>query len=128
VEILGPGAVARGVGVDEKNAILLPLSGKAEVVGQGAAYFFTAAKVPEVCKPPQVNKQGNRVPVPLTYTTVKTVKILGTTNGNYFHFDHSDPMHQPDHYWTGSGDKAINVVVSKGVLSINGWVQVPYTP
>jgi hypothetical protein len=100
------------------------LDGEAEVVGQGAAYFFTAAKVPEVSKPPQVNKQGEFEPVPLTYTTVKTVKISGATIGIYFHFDHSNVPGQRDHYWTGSGDE-VKVVVNKGVLSIDGRVLIP---
>jgi cyanophycinase-like exopeptidase len=124
VEILNPiRTVARGLGVDENTAVILPLDCDATVVGTGAAYFFTAAKAPEVCAPPKRNQQGELEDVPLTYKTVKTYKISGTAYGNKFIFDASDK-----HYWKGSEGDDVSMVVNNGVLSINGRPLLPYAP
>lgn len=50
--ILDSGDVAsvRGIGVDERTAVLLEPEGQARVVGKGAAYFMNASVRPPVCK------------------------------------------------------------------------------
>lgn len=41
----------KGVGVDERTAVLAEPSGQTEVVGAGSAYFLRATHRPEVCRP-----------------------------------------------------------------------------
>jgi len=41
----------RGVGVDEKTALLVEPDGKSRVVGKGEVDFFEATRKPEVCQP-----------------------------------------------------------------------------
>ncbi len=40
----------RGIGIDEKTAVLLDPNGHAQVVGHGEALFYEAVKKPEVCQ------------------------------------------------------------------------------
>ena len=44
-------AQPRGIGVDEKTAVCVDLTGKALVFGEGNAYFLEASAPPEVCEP-----------------------------------------------------------------------------
>lgn len=41
----------KGIGVDERTAVLIDPSGQAQVAGAGAAYFLRATHTPEVCRP-----------------------------------------------------------------------------
>ncbi|HEY4741611.1 MAG TPA: cyanophycinase [Candidatus Acidoferrales bacterium] len=46
----GDAGTVRGIGVDERTAVLLNPDGEARVVGKGAVYFLSAAVKPSVCK------------------------------------------------------------------------------
>jgi cyanophycinase len=41
----------KGIGIDERTAVLVDPSGQAQVAGAGAAYFLRATHKPEVCRP-----------------------------------------------------------------------------
>lgn len=46
-----PSKPARGLGIDERTAVLLDRNGLAKVTGSGRAYFVTTTRVPESCAP-----------------------------------------------------------------------------
>jgi cyanophycinase len=46
----GWAAEAKGIGVDERTAIVVDASGKAEVMGEGKAYLVQASEKPAVCQ------------------------------------------------------------------------------
>jgi hypothetical protein len=116
LQILKPiGTVARGLGVDEYTAVILPLNDRAKVVGKGYAYFLNARNAPQVCK------LFDPKPVPLTYQTVKGFRIWGRTNGNWVDFQKSKTANR----WDGSGGDPIQMSVNKGNLTITGYHWMP---
>jgi cyanophycinase len=70
--ILDSGALetVRGIGVDERTAVLLNPDGRAKVVGAGAVYFLRASGKPAVCK------KG----VPLTFDGVAARELRANSN------------------------------------------------
>jgi cyanophycinase-like exopeptidase len=95
------GTLVRGVGVDEKTAILLDaVQGNSTVVGFGTAYVCAAAHKAEVCEPG----------VPLTFTDIDCMRL--------------DPAHV-DTYdfvaYNGTGVRYVNNV-------IEGTLTQPYGP
>lgn len=92
--ILEAGDVAsiRGIGVDERTAVLLESDGNARVVGAGAAYFLSASGKPSVCK------KG----VPLTFEGVAARRLRANAK-----FDLRE--------WEGDGD-AYTLSVRAGTM------------
>jgi cyanophycinase len=83
----------RGIGVNEKTAVLVDPDGRAKVVGMGAAEFLDASAVPGVCTPAQ----------PLTFGPVSEQEVR--TGGS---FDLKT--------WRGSGVRATLSVRSGAVV------------
>jgi cyanophycinase len=86
--------MAKGVGIDERTAILLEPDGSAVVVGEGAAYFLRASKKPEICVPGR----------PLTFEDLEVYRVPA---GGAFHF----------RTWTGKGGVAYRISARAGVLN-----------
>jgi len=82
---------ARAIAVDEKNAVLVESDGKAWLTGEGAAYFFEAARKPETVKP-------------LTFGPVQVYRI--TKDGK---FDLST--------WKGAAGTSYSISAAKGALT-----------
>jgi cyanophycinase len=59
------GRTARGIGIDEKTAVLMEPDGTAWVTGKGAAYFLNPPGPPEQCKPNQ----------PVTYREIEVYRL-----------------------------------------------------
>lgn len=83
----------RGVGVDEKTAVLVEPSGKARTVGRGSAHFAKADAMPEVCE------EGS----PLTH---RSLSVHSVSEGQTF--DLTD--------WSSPQVEARPMKVEKGVL------------
>ena len=86
---------AKGIGVDEKTALLVDGKGKGRVVGEGSVYFLKTVRKADVCEPT----------VPLSMrsgVTVYRVPAGGT-------FDLKG--------WSGSGGLEYTVIVERGKLS-----------
>jgi len=62
----GKAKTIRGIGVDERTALLVEADGKARVVGKGAVSFYVATRNPRVCK----------AGTPLTFKAIKELRIL----------------------------------------------------
>jgi cyanophycinase len=56
----------KGIGIDERTAVLVDPSGKAEVAGAGSAYFLRARHEPDVCRPG----------APLTFRGVESRRLI----------------------------------------------------
>ena len=84
----------RGVGVDEKSAVLVEPDGKAAVVGTGkGAYFLRPTEPPEICETGK----------PLTFRRISVYRVK--TGG---HFDLTS--------WTGDGGMAYSLSVERGKI------------
>jgi len=84
----------KGLGVDERTAILVNPDGSATRVGSGAAYFFRTPGAPQTCL------SGT----PLTYQNVSVYKMNGSATFNLSS-------------WTGTGGTAYTVSSNSGALS-----------
>jgi cyanophycinase len=85
---------AKGVGIDERTAVLLEPDGSAIVVGEGAAYFLRAVKTPEICVAGR----------PLTFEDVAVYRVPASGKFNL-------------RSWTGEGGVAYQLSAKSGVLS-----------
>jgi cyanophycinase len=85
---------ARGIAVDEKNAVLVESDGRAFLVGEGAAYFFETTSKPEAA----------RAKTPLTLRDVQVYRIRKDSK-----FDLAS--------WKGTGGTAYAISAVNGVLS-----------
>jgi len=83
---------AKGIGVDERTAVLVEPSGRARVAGSGNAYFVRLREKPEVCEAGQ----------PLS---VREVQVERVTPGGVFDLNK----------WRGSGGQ-YTIAVRQGVL------------
>ncbi len=85
---------AYGIGIDEKNAVLLESDGTATLTGDGAAYFLHAPGPPEVCT------KGT----PLTYRHIAAYRLR---SGGKFDLK----------MWKGEGGTAYDLSVENGVVT-----------
>jgi cyanophycinase-like exopeptidase len=85
---------AKGIGIDERTAVLLEPDGSAKVVGEGAAYFLRGSGKPEICA------SG----LPLTFEDIAVYRVPA---GGKFHL----------RSWTGEDGIAYRVSARSGVLS-----------
>lgn len=85
---------AKGIGIDERTAIMVEPNGAAVLRGSGAAYFLRTPGRPEVC--------ASRTP--LTYRNVSVYRVTGTATFNLA-------------TWTGSGGSAYSLSAVSGALS-----------
>jgi cyanophycinase len=85
---------AKGVGIDERAAVLMEPDGSAAIAGEGAAYFLRAGRKPEICVPGQ----------PLTFENIEVYRVPA---GGSFDF----------RTWTGTGGFAYRISARSGVLS-----------
>ncbi len=83
---------AKGIGVDERTAVLVESGGRARVVGHGNAYFVRLSGKPELCEPGQ----------PLS---VRQVQVERVTPGGVFYLNK----------WRGGGGE-YTISVQQGVL------------
>jgi cyanophycinase len=83
-----------GIGIDETTAVLVE-TGRASVVGKGAAYFFTLRNRPEKCVP------GS----PLTVRGVSVYRLPASADS---HFDFTS--------WLGTGGSSFSVDVIDGKM------------
>jgi cyanophycinase len=86
--------VAKGIGIDEMTALAVDASGKATVLGTGAAYFLLTPGTPEVCK--------DRTP--LTYQNLAVYRVSGSATFNFTK-------------WSGSGGTAYTLTAENGILT-----------
>jgi cyanophycinase len=85
----------RGIGIDERAAVLVEPDGRARVIGTGqAAYFYHPAHAPEVCKAGE----------PLTFTGIDVYKV---PPGGTFELSR----------WEGGGGTSYVLNVEKGSVS-----------
>jgi len=89
----GWAADGRGIGIDERTAVLVDASGRATIVGSGAAYFLRAA-APSACQPR----------VPLQIAGVSVVRVAGAAT-----FDLRT--------WTSAGGTAYRLSAASGALT-----------
>jgi cyanophycinase len=85
---------AKGIGIDERTAVLLEPDGSAKVVGDGAAYFLRASRKPETCAPGRT----------LTFENIAVYRVPA---GGKFHL----------RTWTGEGGIPNRISARSGVLS-----------
>ncbi len=85
---------ARGLGIDERTAIVVDENGMASLLGSGSAYFLTTPGKPEVC----LNRTA------LVYNNVSVYRISGSATFNFA-------------TWTGSGGTEYAVSAGNGVLT-----------
>lgn len=90
----GWAAEAKGIGIDERTAIVVEPSGAATRLGSGAVYFLRTPGKPEVC--------ASRTP--LTYRNVAVYRVTGAATFNLA-------------TWTGSGGSAYSLSAVSGALS-----------
>jgi cyanophycinase len=90
----GWSAQPRGIGIDERTAMLVTPNGAATMVGSGAAYFLQAPGPAQVL--------ADRTP--LTYLNIGVYKV---PQGGTFNFS----------TWTGTGGVAYTLNVNNGVVS-----------
>lgn len=94
-----PGAAVRGIGVDEKTALLVEPSGRASIVGRGTAYFLTLLNgTTRVCE------KG----APLSLGALPAYR-LDARDASAASFDLSG--------WVGGGGVGYNLSVTAGALS-----------
>jgi cyanophycinase len=84
----------KGIGIDDKTAVVVDASGSASIRGTGAAYFLRTPGPPEVCQPG----------TPLTYTNVSVYRASGSAT-----FELKS--------WSGSGGASYAVSAARGALS-----------
>ena len=84
---------AKGVGIDERTAILLEPDGSATVTGEGAAYFVSSNKKPEVCTPDK----------PLTYEDLSVYRVPAAGKFNF-------------QTWTGQGGESYRLSAIAGII------------
>lgn len=90
----GWSAEAKGIGIDERTAIVVEPNGAASLRGSGAAYFLRTPGRPEVC--------ASRTP--LTYRNVSVYRVTGAATFNLA-------------TWSGSGGTAYTLSASSGALN-----------
>jgi cyanophycinase len=88
---------ARGIGIDEKTAVLIEPDGRASIRGRGAAYFLRTPGKPEKC-------EANNA---LTYRSLSVYKITGDATFNLS-------------TWTGSNGALYILSSIEGVLFSTG--------
>ena len=86
--------MAKGIGIDEKTAVLVDEKGKGKVVGAGSAYFLRTLRKADVCEP--------TVPLSMRSGVVVYRVPAGGT------FDLKD--------WSGSGGVEYKVIAERGEL------------
>ena len=84
---------ARGIGVDESTTVAVDERGRAQVFGEGAAYFLQTNGAPEVCVKS----------APLTFTNVSVYRVTPGARFDLF-------------AWTGQGGTAYSLSAAAGVL------------
>ncbi len=84
---------AKGVGIDERTAVLLEPDGSATIAGEGSAYFVSANKKPEVCAPGK----------PITFEDLSVYRVPA---GGKFNFQ----------TWSGQGGQSYRVSARSGAL------------
>lgn len=84
----------RGIGIDEKTAILMDAAGNARVTGEGAVYFLRAPGTPEQCRPG----------IALTYRNISVYRLKA--GDGQFNL----------RSWTGSGGAEYSLSVENGTL------------
>ena len=84
----------RGIGIDEKTAVLLEPDGTAGVVGSGSAYFLKAPGPPEQC----------RAGTPVTYRNIQVYRL--SAGAGRFNLAN----------WTGGGGTAYLISAENGVV------------
>lgn len=85
---------AKGIGIDERTALLVEPKGTVSVVGSGAAYFLRTPGKPEVC----LSRTD------LTFHNISVYRISGSATFNLSK-------------WSGSGGTAYSLSVDNGVLT-----------
>jgi cyanophycinase len=90
----GWSAEAKGIGIDERTAIVVEPNGAASLRGSGAAYFLRTPGRPEVC--------ASRTP--LTYRNLSVYRVSGAATFNLA-------------TWSGSGGSAYSISVNAGAIS-----------
>jgi cyanophycinase len=90
----GWAAEGRGIGVDERTAVLVDGGGQATIAGNGAAYFFRATERPRACQPV----------VALQFDAVRVYRVAGPAT-----FDLRA--------WKGTGGADYTVSAAGGTLS-----------
>ena len=88
---------ARGIGVDEKTAVVIEPGGLASIRGSGAAYFLRTPGKPEKCEEKNA----------LTYRNLSVYRIVGSATFNLS-------------TWTGSGGALYTLSSEAGALSSTG--------
>jgi cyanophycinase len=88
---------ARGIGIDEKTAVVIEPGGLASIRGSGAAYFLRTPGKPEKCEEKNA----------LTYRSLSVYKIVGSATFNIS-------------TWTGSGGVLYTLSSEAGALSSTG--------
>lgn len=87
-------AQAKGIGIDERTALLVEPSGAATLVGDGAAYFVRTPGLPQICQPRTA----------LTFQNLSVYRITGSGTFNLA-------------TWTGSGGLVYSLSANAGVLT-----------
>lgn len=85
---------AKGIGIDEKTALLVEANGDVSLVGVGAAYFLRTPGKPEVCESRTA----------LTFHNISVYRISGSGTFNLSK-------------WSGNGGSAYNLTAENGVLT-----------
>lgn len=85
---------ARGIGIDEKTAVVIEPDGLASIRGSGAAYFLRTPGKPEKCE----------VENALTYRGLSVYRIVGSATFNLS-------------TWTGGGGDSYKLSAEAGILS-----------
>ncbi|MEO8129864.1 MAG: glycerophosphodiester phosphodiesterase family protein [Bryobacteraceae bacterium] len=84
---------AKGVGIDERTAVLLESDGSATISGEGSAYFLRAGKAPAICA------AGRKV-------TFEDVTVYRVAAGGTFNF----------RSWSGQGGESYTLSIRAGIL------------
>jgi cyanophycinase len=85
---------AKGIGIDERTALVVEANGATTRHGSGSAYFLRTPGRPEVC--------ASRTP--LTYRNISVYRVAGTATFNLA-------------TWSGSGGTAYSISAESGVLT-----------
>jgi cyanophycinase len=94
----------RGIGIDEKAAVLMEPDGNARVVGVGvAAYFFAPVAMPEVCEPGKA-------------LTFRNIMVYKAPPGATFNLAS----------WTGAGGRQYRLDIVGGVVTSSNAEGAPY--
>lgn len=88
---------ARGIGIDEKTAVVIEPNGLASIRGSGAAYFLRTPGKPEKCDEKNA----------LTYRNLSVYKLVSPATFNIS-------------TWTGSGGTPYRLTSEAGILSSTG--------